>query len=134
MAFYRDHPIVFGVLIGLAGTSVIVFAATRYPSIGALMTGNWEWIRFGAFTVVIFPLAIAHLGPRHGSAIFWIVIGVIFVIHMALFIAIIRYVRQLTALDYTIYGPIEALAFAIIIPRATHALRTWTLSRGSPSN
>jgi hypothetical protein len=107
---------------------VFALAVVRYPSIGALLTGNWEWIRFGAFTVVIFPLAIAYLGPRHGSVIFWIVMGVMFVIHTALFIAIIRYVRGLTAFDYTICGPIEALAFSIIIPRATHALRRWTLS------
>lgn len=112
----------------------MILAVARYPSFEDLWMGNVQWIRFGAFTVVLFPLAIAHLGPRHGSIQFWIVMGVIFLFHIALYIAIIRYVRQLTAFDYTICGPIEALAFVFIVPRATHVLQSWSPNRGSPSN
>jgi hypothetical protein len=123
MAFYREHPVAFGLLIGLVGAPILVFAAIRYPSFGAFIFGYPVWGRFVVFTGTIFPFAIAYFSPRHGSAVFWIVMAGLFVVHIIFFVALIRYVRQLTGFDYILYGPLEALAFAVVIPRAMRMVR-----------
>src|ERR1700687_3358844 len=81
------------------------------------------WCRFVVFTGTIFPFAIAYFSPRHGSAVFWIVMAGLFVVHIIFFVPLIRYVRQLTGFDYILYGPLEALAFAVVIPRAMRMVR-----------
>jgi drug/metabolite transporter (DMT)-like permease len=130
MAFYREHPVAFGLLLGLVGAPILVFAAIRYPSFYDLMFKDAAWTRFVVFTATIFPLAIAHFRPRHGSGIFWAALGAVFVVHMVLFAFIIQHVRQLTSFDYVLCAPFEALAFAFLIPRATRMFRGRRLAGG----
>jgi hypothetical protein len=93
------------------------------------MFKNPVWTRFVVFTATIFLLAVAYFSPRHASAAFWTIITAMFVMHVVFFVALIRYVRELTGLDYTLYGPLEALIFAYVIPRATRTIRGWRLGR-----
>jgi hypothetical protein len=130
MAFHREHPVALGLLIGLVGAPILIFAAIRYPSVGTFIFGYPAWSRFAVFNATIFPFAIAYFSPRHGSRIFWIVMTGIFVLHMIFFVAFMHYVRQLTGFDYIIYGPIEALVFAIVIPRAMRMFHGRRLASG----
>jgi len=131
MAFYRDHPFVFGVLVSLVGMPILIFAAIRYPSVGAFIHEYPWWIRFAAYTAAIFPLAITYFRPHHASAAFWTLITALFVTHLVFFVGVIHYVRQLTSFDYIFWGPFEGLAFAILIPRAMHVLRRRHAGRSS---
>src|SRR5580704_961900 len=131
MAFYREHPVTFGLFITLVSVPMLIFAMIRYPSFGTLITENWAWGRFGVFTATIFPLAIAYFSPRHASGVFWIVMTALFVVHVIFFVAFIHYFRHLTGFDYTLSGPIEALVFVFVIPRATRMLHHWRLGRSS---
>jgi hypothetical protein len=130
MAFYREHPVTFGLLIGLVGAPILVFAAIRYPSFYDLFFRDAALGRFVVFTATIFPLAIAHFRPRTGSGIFWAVLGIVFVVHVIFFVAFMHYVRQLTSFDYILYGPLEALIFVIVIPRAMHMFNGRRLAGG----
>ena len=125
MAFYREHPVAFGLLIGLVGAPILVFAAIRFPTFYDLMFKDPAWTRFVVFTATIFSLAIAHFSPRnrHRLGAFWSVLTGVFVVHIIFFVAVIHYVRQLTSLDYILYGPLEALAFVIVMPRAMRVFR-----------
>jgi hypothetical protein len=88
MAFYRNHPVTFGLLIGLVGMPILVFAALRYPSFYDLMFKDPTRTRFVLFTATIFSLAIAHFSPHHGSASFWIVMTGLFLVHIMFFVAL----------------------------------------------
>lgn len=131
MAFYRKHPIAFGLLVGLIGTPILIFAAVRFPSFGAFIFGNPVRTRFVVFTATIFILVITHFRPRHKSGAFWIVMTGIFALHTIFFVSLLHYFRQLTSLDYIIYGPIEALIIAIVFPRAMHLFHTGQIKKPS---
>jgi hypothetical protein len=124
MAFYREHPVTFGLLIGLVGMPILLLVAIRYPVIDNLLFRNPAWTRFVIFTAVIFPLAIAHYRPRHKSSAFWIIMTALFVVHIAFFVALFHHFRQLTGLEYSLYGPLEAVILAYLIPRGTRLLRS----------
>lgn len=122
MRLYRDYPVTFGILVGLTGVAATLFFVLRYPTFGDSIESSWAWIRFGVFTAVIFILAVTHFSSRHPSGNFWIVLGLLFVAHMILFVTVILYIRRLTALDYILCAPVEAIVLSFLIPRATHFL------------
>jgi len=129
MAFYRNHPVTLGLLVSLVGMPILVLAALYYPSFYELMFKNPAWTRLVVFTAAIFPLAIAYFAPRQASAVFWTVMAALFVMHIIVFVVLIHYFRQLSSFDYTLYGPLEALFFVYIIPRATRMIHRWHSAR-----
>jgi hypothetical protein len=119
-------------LIGLLGASILVFAAIRFPSFNLFILGSPAWSRFVIFTATIFPLATAYFRPHHRSSVFWIVMAGVFALHIIFFVTFMRYFRQLTSLDYIIYGPIEALIIAILFPRAMHFVHIRQMKKAPP--
>jgi len=51
-------------------------------------------------------------------------------VHIVFFVAVVHYVRQLTSFDYILYGPLEALAFVIVIPRGMRMFHGHRLEGG----
>ena len=129
MTFYRKHPIAFGLFVGLVGAPILLFVAIRFPSFGAFVFGNPVWSRFVVFTATIFLLAISYFRPRHRSGVFWIVMAGIFALHIIIFVSFMHYFRQLTAFDYMIFGPVEALIIAAVFPRAMHLFHTGQMKK-----
>lgn len=114
---YRDHPILFGILIAFIGMAILFIALDYDPSVEVFLNKNTAWILLGAYTATLFISLISYFRPRHRSIAFWGLLTVLLILHMACLAAFIHYIRPLAGIDYILFGPIEGLIIALLLTR-----------------
>jgi hypothetical protein len=122
MAIYRDHPVLFGMLIAFIGMALVFVSLEYDPSFERFLSENTVWVLMGAYTATLFGSLVSYFRPRHWSTAFWGLLAALLILHMACLIAFIHHVRPLRGIDYILFGPIEGLVIALLLTRGVSSV------------
>ncbi len=119
----RINPFLLGVLIGIAGCSLLVLTILHDPSLATFWMANVAWGRFIAYTISVFVLLVMWPRFPRTSLRSWGLILVLLLIHTAFFALFILRVRPLGSLHYILFGPIELVLLAWLLRLGMALLR-----------
>jgi hypothetical protein len=111
----KSYPIVFGVLVAVILSGIVIVIETWFPRIGEAWDRNNSFVLAGWCTAVFFLLCIARYWPLRRRFFFWVSILAFFVAHCFAVFYYARLVKPLGTIDWIVLLIAESLAFILYI-------------------
>ena len=114
----REHSLLFGILAGIGcGLLMLLLMVFDLPFADAVMGRNIGWVRFSAYTFVLFAVLAKNCRQRLSSRGYWSLFAALLLLHLVCYGWFILRVRPLGSIDYIVSAPFEFLLLYFLLDR-----------------